>query len=89
MVGYWEKVAEEVVGDGVPGAGECRRGQLDASRMLSPSCVTWPAASHPGWSVCKLGSCTGTEARGGVRGETDSVRGLGRRLDSLMSSGLG
>lgn len=28
------------------------------------SCATWPAASHPGWSVCKLGSCIGTPGRG-------------------------
>jgi hypothetical protein len=37
-----------------------------ASGRLSPSCVILPAASHPGWSVCKLWSCIGTEAPGGM-----------------------
>lgn len=68
----WER---EWLGKGFRVVGSAIRGRVDVSRILSPSCVTWLAASHPGWSVCKLGSCTGTEVRGRVRGETETQSG--------------
>lgn len=81
---------EAVAGQGAPGLRV--QGDLGSNgpQTVSPSCATWPAASHPGWSVCKLGSCIGTEAGGKARGETEAqTQGLRRRPDHLLSQAEG
>lgn len=70
-LGIAEGLAEGMVAGERLGKKVMNRVGTGGSRVLSPSCAVWPAVSHPGWSVCRLGSCSGTEARDRICGDTD------------------